>query len=175
MAREAGDPTLRLQLRPSDIRRLVACYGAEQDDDALSAGRHIRAGECTREHLFRIFKWKTNGRGKSRLLRNSDEEIGDALNLAMSAKTERAAVAVLVGLHGVDVPVASAILTAIDPVRYTVIDFRALEALGNDTTNRSVNFYLAYLKVCRQLAEAHQVSLRDLDRALWQWSYEKQT
>jgi hypothetical protein len=71
------------------------------------------------------------------------------------------------------VPVASAILTAIDPERYTVIDFRALEALGNKSNDRTVNFYLAYLDACRQLAQEHQVSLRDLDRALWQWSSEQ--
>jgi hypothetical protein len=68
------------------------------------------------------------------------------------------------------VPVASAVLTAIEPERYTVIDFRALEALGSDSTDRSVNFYLAYLDFCRLLAKAHRIKLRDLDRALWQWS-----
>jgi hypothetical protein len=70
------------------------------------------------------------------------------------------------------VPVASAILTAIDPKRYTVIDFRALEALGIKRASPSVDFYLDYLKHCRQLAKTHRVSLRDLDRALWQWSSE---
>ena len=124
-------------------------------------------------YLVTIFEWKTKGRGRSRLRRNSDDEIADALNLASHAKTERAAVAVLLGLQGVHVPVASAILTAIDPERYTVIDFRALEALGCDSKDRSVNFYLAYLKACRQLASKHGVTLRNLDRALWQWSNER--
>ena len=62
---------------------------------------------------------------------------------------------------------------AIDPERYTVIDFRALEALGNETNDRSVNFYLSYLDDCRQLAEKHKVSLRDFDRAPWRWSWEQ--
>jgi hypothetical protein len=124
--------------------------------------------------LVTIFKWKTKGRGKTRLRKNSDAEIADALNLASHAETERAAVAVLLGLHGVQVPVASAILTAIDPERYTVIDFRALESLGCDSKDRSVNFYLAYLKTCRHLASKHKVTLRNLDRALWQWSSERE-
>jgi len=76
-----------------------------------------------REHLSEIFEWKTKGRGRSRLSRNSDQEIADALSLAVTARTERAAVAVLVGLQGVLVPVASAILTAIDPDRYTASTF----------------------------------------------------
>jgi hypothetical protein len=109
----------------------------------------------------------------SRPRKNSDDEIADASTLATAATTERAAISVLCGLQGVDVPVASAILTAIDPERYTVIDFRALEALGSSSKDRSVNFYLAYLDACRRLAKMHHVSLRDLDRALWQWSSEQ--
>jgi len=46
--------------------------------------------------------------------------------LALAARTERSAISVLRGLAGVDVPVASAIMTAIDPKRYTILDFRAL-------------------------------------------------
>lgn len=163
----------KLQFDSADILKLAKRYRPEQDNDALAFGRQIRAGVCNREHLAEIFEWKTKGRGRSRLLRNSDMEISDALSLAISAKTERAAIAVLIGLQGVQVPVASAVLTAIEPERYTVIDFRALEALGTKSNDRSVNFYLAYLDFCRQLAKTYRVSLRDLDRALWQWSYEQ--
>ena len=165
----AGSPKFELQFKPTDIPERAKRYGYPQDDAALAAGRRIREGEFTRKNLLDIFEWKTKGRGRSRIRRNSDKEIADALRLAVSAKTERAALAVLLGLNGVQVPVASAILTAIDPKRYTIIDFRALEALGSSSSNRSVNFYLAYLDFCLQLAAAHRVKLRDLDRALWQW------
>jgi hypothetical protein len=162
-----------LQFKPAKIAELAKRYGYESDDTALAAGSQILAGDYGRQHLVTIFEWKTKGRGRSRLRNNNDDEIADALNLASHARTERAAVAVLLGLQGVQVPVASAILTAIYPKRYTVIDFRALEALGCDSKDRSVNFYLAYLKTCRQLASKHDVTLRNLDRALWQWSSEK--
>jgi hypothetical protein len=163
----------RLRFQPAEIRDLVKRYGPSQDDAALKAGKEIRAGARTRAYVETIFRWKTKGRGISRLRKNSDEEIADALGLAVAANTDRAAISVLSGLRGADVPVASAILMAIDPERYTVIDFRALEALGNRSNNRSVSFYLEYLSACRQLAKEHQVSLRDLDRALWQWSSEQ--
>jgi hypothetical protein len=39
-------------------------------------------------------------------------------------------VAVLTGLSGVEVPAASAIMTAVDPERFTIVDFRALWSLG---------------------------------------------
>jgi hypothetical protein len=165
----AGSTKFKLQFKPTDIPELARRYGYAQDDAALAAGCRIRDGEFTRKNLLDIFEWKTKGRGRSRIRRNSDEEIADALRLAVSAKTERAALAVLLGLNGVQVPVASAILTAIDPKRYTIIDFRALEALGSNSSDRSVNFYLAYLDFCCTLAATHRVKLRDLDRALWQW------
>lgn len=169
MARTRRGTCFKLQFDPTDIARLAKSYGPEQDDGALAAGRRIFRGEYTRENLTAIFEWKTKGRGRSRLMANTDEEIADALALAVRAKTERAALAVLTGLHGVHVPVASAILTAVDPERYTVIDFRALESLGSKSTDRSVNFYLDYLETCRRLAREHRITLRDLDRALWQW------
>jgi hypothetical protein len=173
MTDKSSATEFRLQFEPADIPRLAKCYGPEQDDAALDAGRRIRKGEYTRKNLSKIFEWKTKGRGRSRLLRNTDEEIADALSLAVNAKTARAAIAVLTGLHGVHVPVASAILTAIDPEHYTVIDFRALEALGSKSADRSVNFYLDYLDACRQFAKDHRATLRDLDRALWEWSDEQ--
>lgn len=36
----------------------------------------------------------------------------------------------------------------------------------------TVDFYLAYPQACRGLAQKNSVSLRELDRALWQWSKE---
>lgn len=161
-----------LSFDPKEIPIYAARYSFEEDKVALAAGRKIFTGDYNRENLRAIFRWKTKGRGIGRIKRNSDNEIADALGLAVQAKTERAAVAVLVGLYGVDVPVASAILTAIYPKRFTIIDFRALQALGTDSSNRSIDFYLEYLTFCRALAVKHGVSLRDLDRALWQWSRE---
>jgi hypothetical protein len=61
---------------------------------------------------------------------NSDGDIRDPLRLAVEATTERAAIAVLTGLRGIEIPVASAIMAAIRPDHFTIVDFRALEALG---------------------------------------------
>jgi hypothetical protein len=173
MTRQARASEFKLQFDPAKIGQLAQRYDYKSDDDPLAAGARIASGDYGRSNIETIFEWKTNGSGRSRLSKNSDEEIADALRLAAHAKTERAAIAVLVGLHGVHVPVASAILTAIDPARYTVIDFRALEALGSESKDRAINFYLAYLDICRKLAKRHKVTLRNLDRALWQWSSER--
>jgi hypothetical protein len=172
----AIESDFQLQFAPVEIPVLARRYmdsGSEEDEKAFAAGTRIRGGDFSRDNLQAIFRWKTKGRGVSRLDGNTDDEIADALKLALNAKTERSAIAVLTGLNGVAVPVASAILTAINPARYTVIDFRALEALGSTSKDRSVNFYLAYLGNCHRLATKHRVKLRDLDRALWQWSSDR--
>jgi hypothetical protein len=70
---------------------------------------------------------------------NTPEDVEDALRLALAARTERRAISVLRGLAGVDVPVASAIMTAVDPKRYTILDFRALFSLGVERSSWSVD------------------------------------
>jgi hypothetical protein len=172
--RAASVPIFKLQFEPEEIAKLNERYAYNDDAPALAAGKHIAKGTYSRAHLETIYRWKTGGRGISRIRRNTDEEIADALRLAASANTDRSGLAVLRGLSGVDIPVASAVLTTINPGRYTIIDFRALQSLGvNDPPVLTVSYYLEYLGVCRELAKQQKVSLRVLDRALWQWSSEK--
>jgi hypothetical protein len=90
----------------------------------------------------------------------------------------RKAVEALLELRGVDLAIASAILAAIDPERYNVLDFRTLEALGH--ARHDVEFYAEYVAFCRRLAERGLVKpqtdlpgdtpLHALERALWEWS-----
>lgn len=160
----------RPQLTRKEAEACAARYMAQTDDGAMEAGRRIKAGEFSRTHLATIYEWKTKNRGKARLGFNTDAEIKDALRLAATAEVPRSAIAVLRGLYGVDTPVASAIATVIHPDVFTILDFRALEALGNASLDRSLPFYLAYLDFCTNLAKAWKMPLRTLDRALWQWS-----
>ena len=160
----------RPQLTQSEAWAFAAKYEKAGDIKALDAGAAIRDGGFSRANLQAIFKWKTGNRGKSRLDDNSAAEIEDALRLAVNAEAPRSAIAVLVGLHGVDTPVASAIMAVTRPEAHTVLDYRALEALGNPTLDRSIRFYLTYLSYCSELAREWGMTLRDLDRGLWQWS-----
>ena len=80
----------------------------------------------------------------------------------------------MLSLHGVGVPVASALLHFAFPERYPILDFRALATLG-DTRRRtqySPDFWESYVTRCRDLARVAGVSLRDFDKALWQNSVE---
>ncbi len=167
------EPMFNLQFAAKDIRGLAARYDFKEDKTALDAGERICGGDFSRANLEAIFEWKTKGRGRSRLTKNSDDEIADALKLALEAETPRAAVAVLTGLSGVDVPVATAILATAKPDDHTIIDWRALHALDVYASSVTIKLYLSYLRHCKDIAVKNGVTLRELDRAMWQWSKEQ--
>ena len=167
---------LRLMFRMEKIEYWAGKYGYRKEDTvAFEAGSRIRGGDYSRENLEKIVEWKSERR-KALIGNNTDEEICDALTLALAAKEPRSALAVLIGLSGVALPMASAIMTAIDDRdRFTIVDWRALEALGEPDADYSrMTLYLhEYLPTCQRIASDAGVSLRTLDKALWAWSEKK--
>jgi hypothetical protein len=150
----------------------------ELEKAAFDAGEAIRSGEYTLTNLEAIVRWKSE-RVVHYLIGNSTEKIRRSLSIAAAPDTSTEdAVKALLDLQAVDLPVASAILAAIFPERYTVLDFRALEALGH--ARHDVRFYEEYLAFCKRLAESNIVKpqdglpaptpLRTIDRALGEWS-----
>lgn len=134
---------------------------------AFESGQKIAAGDGTPGNLEPIIKWKSP-RPLSRIMTgNTPHEISEALRVADSAKHVRTTAGVLCGLNGVDVAMASAILTTIHPDRYTVIDWRALNALGVKKSSLSADDYLQYLEFCKTKAAELGLGTRDLDQALW--------
>jgi hypothetical protein len=175
------------QLQPSEteLQELAEQYwkqAGEREQElekaAFEAGESIRNGDFTLVNLEAIVRWKSE-RVVHYLIGNSNEKIRRVLaTVTDSEASTETAVKALLELHGVDILVASAILAAIYPERYTVLDFRTLEALGH--ARHDVRFYEEYLAFCKRLAESNIVkpqgdlpaptSLRTLDRALWEWS-----
>jgi hypothetical protein len=136
------------------------------------AGRRIVNGEVARENVEAVYRWKSHRR-MDLFVQNTDEEIAEAVTSAIAAKTTpREAVESLTRLKGVGVKIASAILTSMFPELYTVCDFRASEALGVKDRN-DVDFYIVYLDACLRMAKEYGATLRDFDRANWQWSKNK--
>jgi hypothetical protein len=163
-----------LQFYPSELHALANRYGYEQDNQALDAGRNIANGDYSIANLKIIIEWKS-ARRAALIEENSPTDVAKILRFATDRRTsEKWAIETLCGLKGVGIPVASAILTMVYPERYTIIDFRALEALGvkRGDGEETLDYYLEYLETCRSLAHDCNVDLRTLDRALWQWSKE---
>jgi hypothetical protein len=164
-------PNFQLQYDPADIPRFAAEYmaaSAAEDRKMEEAGKRVAGGDFSRRCLEAICRWKS-ARRVGLLDNNTDVEIKQALRQAIAAAGIKQAVCSLTKLAGVGVKMASAILTAIDPARYTVLDFRALEALGQGDSD-DVDFYVLYVDACQRMAKGYGVTLRDFDRSNWQWS-----
>jgi hypothetical protein len=148
------------------------------EEAAYEAGASIRSGEYSLANLEAIVRWKSE-RVVHYLIGNSEAKIKQVLQIAASPESStRKAVEALMDLRGVDLPIASAILSAIAPDRYNILDYRSLEALGH--ARHDVEFYTEYVAFCRRLAERGLVKpqpdlpgatpLHAIERALWEWS-----
>ena len=78
-------------------------------------------------------------------------------------------------LTGVEVRVASAILTFCFPKKYAVIDFKNWQQIYKSDkrkTSYSPKDYIEYLKIIRQLAKENNVTPQEIDIAIWQKDFE---
>lgn len=82
---------------------------------------------------------------------------------------------ILTTLTGVEIPVASAILTLCFPNLYSVIDFRNWRQIYNNgkKTSYSTKEYINYLEIIKQLATEFDVTPQEIDIAIWQKDIEK--
>ena len=95
--------------------------------------------------------------------------------LALATEDERLRICFLSALHGINWPMASVMLHFAGRDRYPVLDFRALWSLSVPNPNfYTFEFWWRYTDVCRRLADEAKVTMRVLDRALWQFSKENQ-
>jgi hypothetical protein len=170
----------KVQYNPADIQKLITQYlntpnqngtAADKERNMEAAGRRIVQSTMSRQDADIIYKWKS-ARRMDLFSNNTDGEVLQALRDAIAAKTPREAIESLTRLQGVGIKMASAILTGMFPELYTVCDFRAAEALGMKDSD-DVDFYTSYLEFCRRTAKEYGVSLRNFDRANWQWSKNK--
>ena len=116
--------------------------------------------------------WKTV-RSRPKVAENTEAAVVDATRRALSAGDEATRIGALLELEGVGVPTASTLLYFAFPDDYPILDIRALESLGvKPRSTYPVSFWLEYLGACRELARRAGVSLRTLDKALWQYSKE---
>ena len=78
-------------------------------------------------------------------------------------------------LNGVRLPTALVILHYCHADPYPILDIRALWSLGVDANavSYSFEFWNEYTQYCRKLANEANVTMRELDRASWQYSKEK--
>ena len=148
-----------------------------QDDGRIRAigAAAGRRGWYTRDEFLAVMRWKTP-RTQSRCAENTEGVVVERTRLALGPADERVRMKALMSLHGVAFPTASTLLHFARPDAYPILDVRALWSLGVDEAPRfySFGFWWDYVEACRRQAAEAGVSLRTLDRALWQYSKSNQ-
>lgn len=145
------------------------------------AARMQRGEPPLAEELMSILKWKLGRvtREHGRLVAKEWRAIGDALTEASRAEEAREAIHRLLEFKHIGLAVASAMLTACYPDRYTVLDWRVLRELKQaklhrapwptDSAEWDVDGYLdRYVPAVRRFQEQNGLpTLRVADRVLW--------
>jgi hypothetical protein len=133
----------------------------------------VRArGYLTLDELLTVVRWKSP-RALPRARGNSAADVEEITRCALSARSERFRIQALLGLGGVSWPTASVILHWFHDDPYPILDVRAIWSVGLEQPSvYSFEFWMVYVTACRELAAKHGVSMRVLDRALWQHSKE---
>ena len=166
-------PTFELQFPAEEIVALAGRFGHAEDARYLAAGAAARSrGHYTRDEFIEVCAWKT-ARSRSKVASNAESAVVQATGRALAAADETTRMSALLELEGVGAPTASTLLYCAYPGDYPILDVRALESLGAKPRSQyPVSFWLEYLGVCRELARRCAVSIRTLDKALWQHSKE---
>ena len=133
-----------------------------------------KRGHLTPSELVTICRWKSP-RALQLIKSNSPFRVRNATRRALATRSERRRLEILIELNGVSVPMASAILTLLNPKRYGVIDIRVwqlLHAVGTVTKNPSgVRFsfkhWYQFLMIIRYFAKRFGVNARDIERTLF--------
>jgi hypothetical protein len=167
-------PTFELQFPAGEIEPLASRFGFADDARLLARGAAARArGHYTREEFIEVCAWKTT-RSRSKVASNSEAAVAEASGVAFASMDEATRMGALLELEGVGVPTASTLLYVAFPDDYPILDVRALESLGvKPRSQYPVSFWLQYLAACRELARSCGVSIRTVDKALWQHSKER--
>lgn len=163
---------MRIDLNRQQILRLAKEYETSayfKKDNALAkqlSGAQTR-GFMTKDELIAVAVWKWKG-GRTRQLvsQNSEPDVIEITRASFGASSERLRIGALLCLCGVQWPMASAILHFVFVDKYPLLDWKAMKAVEGSTVYNHER-WLEYRDMCVTKAEQEQVSMRDLDRALW--------
>ncbi len=127
----------------------------------------------TKGILLYIAEWKA-ARVKGHVNKNDEQYVKEVTQVSLSTKNEKLKIEILTLLNGVQIRMASAILFFCFPEQYTVMDYRAWDSLKaldkiNGEIDDTFECWQKYNEICREIAKQNGVSLRKLDKALWQY------
>ncbi|MFC1531146.1 hypothetical protein ACFL5T_02765 [Gemmatimonadota bacterium] len=169
----------RLRFDPAAVPEIASRYSYQYESDEREIEESIapavrEQGYFSKDQLLTVCRWKSP-RTKSRVIRNTDDYVQEVTRTALSTPNERMRIEVLTLLTGVGWPTASVLLHFGHSDRYPILDYRALWSVSSEPPNVfDFSFWRDYTEFCRETADGCGVSMRTLDRALWQYSKEDQ-
>ncbi len=165
----------RLRFPEDEVTRLAARYHTLSEAGVENElGPAVRdRGYLTLADLVQLGEWKSP-RIRSRCAANDAAFVESVTRTAFATPDERLRIEILTLLRGVAWPMASVILHWCHTERYPILDYRALWSLEAAPARYDFAFWQLYTAYCRDLADRAGVTMRMLDRALWQYSKENQ-
>lgn len=168
-----------LRCRLEELTQLAQTYQARypsEDHELESLKGPVGArGYLAKDQLKTVAGWKSP-RAARHIDANSEGYVQEVTQCALSAWTERARIEMLTLLDGVQWPTASVVLHFCRPEPYPILDFRALWTFSlEEPSQYRFEFWWQYVEYCREIAHHANLTMRELDQALWQYSSENQT
>lgn len=128
-----------------------------------------------KRELILVCNWKSP-RVIHQIMRNRPDTVIKITGRAFAAPNEEGKMKILITLHGVGIPMASAMLMLSYPNSYGVIDIRVWKLLyeagivktNANGTGFTVNRWIEYLSVLRCFAGQYGVNTRDIERTLFE-------
>lgn len=171
-----------MPLKPIPYTRLEPllreCLSESEDETTLALMRRLRPARgrryLTPGELEAVCRWKS-ARAIQHIRANTPRKVRSATLRALATRSERQRLEVLRTLKGVSVPMASAILTLLDPRRYGVIDIRVwqllykLRVVRQKPSGTGFNFdnWSRFLTIVRHFSRKLSVNARDIERTLF--------
>lgn len=163
-----------------DIKKHLRYYDLESYLFGEVHGHFKSLGTLTDEEFFAIVIWKSN-RSKTKVrdgIAESKTSIRSLMCRVADATDPKTKIQILDDIDGIGLPIASAILAVCYPDEFTIVDIRAKKALKEiaeedevkkiiGDPSASIDAYLEYIQLCKDLAIRYSVTLRDFDRFLW--------
>ena len=149
-------------------------YTGEEEIENRVAPAARKRGYLTRQEFLQLCRWKTP-RSAQRCALNDEDFVREVTEASLRSRNEEFKIRVLGVLRGVAWPTASVILHWCDRGQYPILDYRALWSLSLEVPSPyNFPFWSRYCAYVRELAARTGLSMRAVDRALWQYSKEKQ-
>ena len=169
----------RLKLRASIgtlIEEGLEFYDEKLDKEIISMSENVKAkGFATLKDLEKISYWKSP-RSHHHIQKNINKTIKDITGEVLNSNSDLINLSLLLLLHGVSYPTASAFLHFCHELDYPIVDFRAMWSVGfDDQPKYTPELWIDYVLLTRKISKRYQIDKRTLDRALWGYTKKYQT